>query len=484
MRCSLNLKFQTLLPGECYMCGVFGIASAPIEHRERSVLSKIFLGLLNLEHRGGQGCGIATSDGSKLRSHRAEGRLEEVFSEKSFRKLSRMLLGSYGIGHTLYSTVGCTGEKRQSKTFQPLVGKFHGRTFALVHNGNLIHLPKLRTQAKKDGYRFRSQHSDTEVIVALLETSRREDFLEALQEVLPVLQRAFSLIFLYENKVIGVRDRFGIRPLCVGRSERDHMLASESCAFYRLEASLIRDVQPGEIIVLGAKGIERSTIWAHDATIRRCVLELVYFSRPDSQSSEGDVYSYRDAAGKILAREHPAEHADIVVPVPESGRIYGGVFAAEQELPTKEGLCKNRNNVKRAFLASRHANRGEMQKHKLHPLPIVVRGKNTCFVDDSLIRGSVSPEIVQMLRRAGALRVDVRIGSAPIKHRCFLGIDIPSEKELIAAGRTVEQVRNLIGADSLGYLSLEGMIAATGLPKENLCLGCFTGEYPVEPERQ
>lgn len=463
------------------MCGIFGIANKNGKKR-KDVFLQIILGIYDLNHRGPQGCGIAIFDGKDINYYRDEGFVAQTFSEKRRKVLSKKMRGNFGIGHTLYSTVGRRGQKKQTRTFQPLLAKFHGETFALAHNGNIYDLSELRQKAKRAGYKFKSEVSDTEVIVALLATSKKTDFIEALKEVLPMLKGAFALVILYRDKVIGVRDKCGIRPLCVGYNEDSFILASETCAFYTLGAKPIRQIQPGEVVVLGEKGIEKSFKWTTNTCCKFCIFELVYFARPDSRF-QNPVYSYRDNAGVILAKESPVE-VDIVVPVPESGRIYDDAYATALGLSVREGLFRNRHIVDKTFLTTRETNRRELQRRKMHPLKRVIFDKKLCLIEDSLVRGSVCPETVSMCREAGATEVHVRIFSSPIRYPCYYGIDMATRKELVAANYTVEQIRDLVGADSLAYISLEGMIRATGLPKEQLCLGCFTGEYPVEPPKE
>lgn len=455
------------------MCGIFGIAGSG------EAAPQIVLGLYGLQHRGPQGVGVTVSDGTKLKCHREADLVTEVFHDKYREELFKKLGGMPGIGHVLYSTVGKkAGGKKQPKNLQPLIGDFHGEPFAVAHNGNLIDFGELRKEAESKGYVFKSGSSDTEVILALVSTSEERDFISALKNVLPRLKGAFSLVFLLKDKVIGVRDKFGIRPLCLGRGEKSFMLASENCAFYELEAELIRDIEPGEIIILGENGIEDSFIWADSPHLKFCVFEYVYFARQDSILNKRYVYSYREEAGRILAEEQPVD-ADIVVSVPESGRIYGNSFSEAMKIPLKEAIFGSRYHFTRTFLASRETNRRKLQKKKQRPLRIVVHGKRVCACDDSIVRASASPEIAAMLRKEGATEVHLRVGSSPIRCRCFLGIDIPSEIELAAAHpMTVEDVRSIIQADTLGYLSIEGMIKASGLSRENLCLGCFIGEYP------
>ena len=458
-------------------CGIFGIVS------NKEVAPQIVLGLYDLQHRGEQACGIVVSDGVELRDHREEGLVTEVFNERKREDLFKKLSGKFGIGHTLYSTVGKTGEAKQPKTFQPLLGEFHGQPFALSHNGNLIELDELRQEAEGKGYQFRSRDSDTEVIVALLSTSQERDFLEALIRILPRLKGAFALTILFKDKVIGVRDKFGVRPLCLGQGDTNFILASESCAFYTLGANFIREIEPGEIIVLGKNGIENHFIWADNPRLAICIFEYIYFARPDSRIAGRNVYSYRKNAAEILARECPI-NVDAIMPVPESGRIYDNYYAWVLKIPIEEGLFKNRYFSMKTFLTPRETDRRSLQRIKSHPLREVVHNKRVCVTEDSIIRANVLPEVVSMLREAGAKEVHARVFSAPIRYPCFLGIDMATRAELIAANLTVEEIgRKILHVDSLGYLSLEGMIRASGLPRENLCLGCFTGEYPIEPPK-
>lgn len=457
------------------MCGIFGISE-----KNGEVIDKIIRGNYDQQNRGEQASGGATFDGKKLHWYSDEGLVAEVFSERNKEKWSK-LKGNCGIGHNLYSTIGRGGEKKQAKTFQPLIGSFGGQLFALAHNGNLVRLEKLRRKAKKAGYKFKSKVSDTEVIVALLSTSKKKNFLDALKEVLPQLEGAFSLVILYKNKVIGVRDSNGIRPICIGKNSHSYILASESCVFYNLGAHLVREVQPGEVVVLGDGKIERSFRWADKTQLRLCVFEFVYFARPDSIFCGKSVCSYRNNAGEITAREHPVE-ADMVMPVPESGRIYDHGFSTVSGIPVREGIFRNRYITVKTFLTPRDVDKNTLQVIKLHPLKNVMACKRICLTDDSLIRSYAIRKTVEKARGDGAaVEVHVRVCSPPVKHRCHLGIDMSTKEELIAAQHSAEEICEIICADSLGYLSVEGMIEAIGIPENNLCMGCFTGKYPVDP---
>ncbi len=460
------------------MCGVFGIVG------NEPVASTARVGLYDLQHRGEQGFGIATSDGRKLYLFRSPGLVTEVFQgdESSEDALAKKLPGDIGIGHCLYSTVGKNDGGEQPLTLQPLTGDFHGEQFALGHNGNLINLAGLRREAEGQGFKFQFPDSDTEVLVALLSVSKKTDFIEALLEVLPRLQGSFSLVILLKDKVIGVRDQNGIRPLCLGRISTTHyVIASENCALHTLGGSFIREIRPGELIILSRNGVEKSMIWAKSPSLKLCLMEFIYFARPDSTLGGRSVHSYRDGAGQAVALEHPIKGADLISSVPESGSLYNYGVAQVLGVPVKRAISRNRYYARRTFLMPRKTNRKSLQGSKFFVLRDLVSGKIIIITEDSVIRGNVAPEVVAMLRRMGACEVHLLVGSSPIRWPCFLGIDIPTQNELIAANCSVKEVERKISVDSLGYLSIKGMIESTGLPETSLCLGCFSGCYPVAP---
>lgn len=466
------------------MCGTFGIVG------NGPAILRIPHGLYDLTHRGEQGFGISTSDGNEIYTFKSDRLVTEVFRQDSSEEKDwedvwlEKSPGNFGIGHTLYSTVGKSGEKKQARTFQPLLGDFHGEQFALAHNGNLINLDHLRKEVEAHGYHFNSQVSDTEVIVALLSTSGKTDFLEALKEVLPRLQGAFSLVILLKNKVIGVRDGHGIRPLCLGRIGSSHyVIASEDCALHTLGGSFIREFRPGEILVLGEYGVEKSFLWEKSPHLNLCLLELIYFARPDSTMGESSVYSYRENAGRNVALEHPIKNADLVSSVPESGAIYNYGVSQALDVPVRRAISRNRYYAGKTFLMSRETDKRSLQESKFYILRKLVSGKIMIITEDSIIRGNVSPQVVAMLRRMGASEIHMLVGSAPIRYPCFLGIDIPTQTELIAANYSISEIERILCVDSLGYLSVDGMVRSSGLPKENLCIGCFTGEYPIDPPK-
>jgi amidophosphoribosyltransferase len=456
------------------MCGVFGVAGSS------SAFSRTKFGIYDLQHRGEQGAGISASDGNSITTYKDFGLVSEVFSPQ---KKQIYLNGKLAIGHTLYSTIGRQGEEKQEKSIQSHMGTFKGNEFAISFNGNLTELNCLREEARAKGFHFQSESSDTEVMVALLSVSEKRDFMEALTEVLPRPTGAFALVILYRDKVIGVRDSCGIRPLCLGRDDKSFMLASESCAFYTEGGNFVRDINPGEMIVLNSNGVEGDSQWASDASLNICIVEHLYFARPESVIDGCSVNNYRYTAGMILAKEHPLDplNVDLVSSVPDSGRNYDDGFCGVSRIPHRQAVYRNRYVTTRSFLTSREIDKRFLQRRKLHVLRHVVYGKRICLTEDSVFRGYVSSETVSMCREQGAIEVHVRIGSAPVRHICESGIDIPTRAELVASDLSVEEIQEkIIQCDSLEYLSVEGMIKATGLSKGKICLGCFTGEYPVK----
>ena len=457
------------------MCGVLGISC----NNCQQVFPKLMTCGNDISHRGEQAWGILTSDGKSMFCHRDEGRFSEGITEKKAAALARKMQGGSGLVHTLYSTVG-KGGKKQPKNIQPWTANFHGKPFGLSYNGNIYDLSLLRNRAKERGWHFVSDVSDTEVIVALIATSQQADFIEALKEVLPMLKGAFSLVILYDGKIIGVRDRCGIRPLCIGHNEDSFILSSESCAFYPVNAKFIRQVRPGEIVIISEKGIEKYIKWTNDTSYKFCIFEFVYFARPDSiLCNNRSAYYYRNKAGTILAEEAPVK-ADLIISAPAGGDIFAEAYASALGIPLRQGLFKNRYGI-RSFMAPRGTDRRKLQRIKSHPLGEVIWGKRVCIVEDSIVRNSVCPETVMMCFEAGAKEVHVRVGSARIKYVCYCGVDMSTSKELVAANFSLEETREQIGADSLAHISTEGMIKATGLPRENLCLACFDGNYPITP---
>lgn len=460
-----------LLPGEKGpqdACGVFGVW-APGEE----VAKLTYFGLYALQHRGQESAGIATSNGEQLLVYKDMGLVSQVFDETALNSLR----GHIAIGHTRYSTTGATTWENA----QPTLGATAGGTVALAHNGNLTNTAELielvaeRYGPSRRGGLGRST-TDTSVVTALLAGDPDHTLESTAIEVLPRLRGAFSLVFMDENALYAARDPHGVRPLVLGRLERGWVVASETAALDIVGAAFVREVEPGELIVVDADGL-RAQQFA-EPTPSGCVFEYVYLARPDTTISGRSVHAARVEMGRTLAREHPVE-ADLVIPVPESGTPAAIGYAAESGIRYAQGLTKNAY-VGRTFIQPSQTLRQLGIRLKLNPLREVIRGQRLVVVDDSIVRGNTQRALVRMLREAGAAEVHVRISSPPVEWPCFYGIDFASRAELIAPGLTAEQIGRSIGADSLGYVSLEGMVAATEQPASRLCTACFTGRYPIE----
>ncbi len=449
-------------------CGVFGVW-APGEE----VAKLAYFGLYALQHRGQEAAGIAVSNGDQILVYKDMGLVAQVFDETALNSLR----GHIAVGHCRYSTTGgSTWENAQ-----PTLGATAGGTLALGHNGNLINVHELRALAVQrygetaGGELARGNTTDTALITALL-TGDEDRTLEATAlEVLPALRGAFSLVFMDENTLYAARDRHGIHPLVLGRLERGWVVASETAALDIVGASVVREIEPGELVAVDADGLRSSRFAA--ATPTGCVFEYVYLARPDTTIAGRVVHDARVEMGRRLAVEHPVE-ADLVMPVPESGTPAAVGYAQASGIPYGHGLVKNAY-VGRTFIQPSQTIRQLGIRLKLNPLREVIRGKRLIVVDDSIVRGNTQRALIRMLREAGSAEVHVRISSPPVAWPCFYGIDFATRAELIANGLEVDQVRTSIGADSLGYISMEGMIAATRQPADRLCAACFTGHYPV-----
>lgn len=464
-----------LLPGEKGpqdACGVFGVW-APGE----DVAKLSYYGLYALQHRGQESAGIATSDGRSILVYKDMGLVSQVFDERSLGSLK----GHLAVGHCRYSTTGgSTWENAQ-----PTLGGHEQSTVALTHNGNLINSTELRDLVearRRDGFGAeggelrRGNTTDTALVTALLSDDPDRSLETAALDVLPRLRGAFCFVFMDEHTLYAARDPHGVRPLVLGRLERGWVVASETAALDIVGASLIREVEPGELIAIDEDGL-RSQRFA-PAEPKGCVFEYVYLARPDTTINGRGVHESRVEMGRTLAREHPVE-ADMVMPTPESGTPAAIGFAQESGIPYGQGLVKN-SYVGRTFIAPSQTIRQLGIRLKLNPLREVIRGKRLVVVDDSIVRGNTQRALVRMLREAGAAEVHVRISSPPVRWPCFYGIDFATRAELIATGIGVEEVRTSIGADSLGYISEEGMVAATEQRRSALCTACFTGDYPIE----
>jgi amidophosphoribosyltransferase len=442
-------------------CGIFGIYAPGVD-----VARITFFGLYALQHRGQESAGIATSDGKQICLHTSMGLVSQAFTEDELAQLP----GHIAIGHTRYST---TGSSRPSNA-QPILVEANSTTIALGHNGNIVNAKFLRDELCHLGYNFATT-TDSEIIANLILSSTERTLVDKIRYAMRRLQGAYSLVILTKDKLIGVRDPMGVRPFCLGTIDGGWVIASESCAFGHIGAQFIREIEPGEIVVINKNGVKSFT--ENGPRKALCIFEYIYFARPDSIIQGKLLYPVRQAMGKILAREYPVD-ADLVMGVPDSATAAGIGYAAASGIPYCEGLIKNRY-VGRTFIEPDQRLRDLGVKLKFNPLSETIVGKRLVVVDDSIVRGTTTPKVVAMLRRAGAKEVHVRICAPPIRHPCFFGVDMATRWELIAAQKTIPEIRDAIGADSLGYISIDGLIEAVGLPKDIFCLACFTGEYPT-----
>ena len=428
-----------------------------------------YFGLYALQHRGQEAAGIAVSDGAALLVYKDLGLVAQVFDEPTLESLQ----GHIAIGHTRYSTTGSSTWENAQPTFRTTAA---GTGIALGHNGNLVNTAELAAQAAELGVGdVRGATTDSDLVTGLLAAYPDLSVEAAALKVLPTLRGAFSLVFMDEHTLYAARDGYGVRPLVLGRLDHGWVVASETAALDIVGASFVREVEPGELLAVDADGL-RSERFA-PPTPKGCLFEYAYLARPDTTISGRNVQAARVEVGRRLAQEHPAE-ADIVIPVPESGTPAAIGFAEESGIPYGLGLVKN-SYVGRTFIQPSQTIRQLGIRLKLNPLRDVLRGKRVVVVDDSIVRGNTQRALVRMLRESGALEVHVRISSPPVKWPCFYGIDFASRAELIANGLDVEGVRRSIGADSLGYVSLDGLVVATEQPKSRLCRACFDGEYPI-----
>ena len=445
-------------------CGVFGIYSKTQENIARM----IYFGLVTLQHRGQESAGIATFKDGRIQYYKEMGLAREIFNNKILSRLD----GDISIGHVRYST---TGESYLTNA-QPLVVQYKGGSIALAHNGNLVNADEIREDLEDNGSIFQTS-IDSEVIANLIARYYKLGYKEAITKAVSEIRGAFALSIICEGKLIGVRDPNGLRPLCIGKLEDGYVLSSESCALDVIGAKLIRDVKPGEIVIIDDDGIE-SIIYDDTKKKSLCSFEFVYFARPDSVLDGQSVYKSRIEAGKILAKEHPVD-ADIVMSVPDSGTVAAIGFAEESGIPFRQGLLKNKY-LGRTFIQPDQKMRELMVKLKLSVLRENIEGKRLVLVDDSIVRGTTSKRIVKMLKEAGAKEVHIRVSSPPVKYSCYFGIDTPTRKQLIGATHEVEEIRKSIGADSLGYISIDGLVESIKMSGSSLCTACFSGSYPME----
>ncbi len=447
-------------------CGVFGV----FNHPEAANLT--YLGLYAQQHRGQESAGIVSTDGHSFYTHRGMGLVADIFQKSDLKTLS----GSHSIGHVRYSTSGESG----LRNCQPFSYEYAHGGIAMCHNGNIVNAPELRKQLEKKGSIFQST-SDTEVLIHLVARSQASSMKERLAGAVSELNGGFSLLVLAEKRLVGMRDRHGIRPLVLGKLDDSWVLASETCAFDLVGATYVRDVEPGEMVVIDENGLE-SLHPFQNIESKFCVFEYVYFARPDSTLEGVNVYQARYQIGVELAKESPVE-ADLVIPVPDSGVPPAMGFAEAAGIPFQMGLIRN-HYVGRTFIEPKQSIRNFGVKLKLNPNRNLIKGKRVILVDDSIVRGTTSRKIVEMVRAAGAKEIHLRISSPPTKHSCFYGVDTPDADELMANKMDLEAMRKAIGADSLAFVSFEGMYRAVGKPRSVHCDACFSGDYPVPVEKQ
>ncbi|RJX21924.1 MAG: amidophosphoribosyltransferase [Desulforudis sp.] len=444
-------------------CGVFGIYGPGLD-----VARLAFYGLYALQHRGQESAGIATADGSQIHLHKGMGLVPDVFNESVISKLK----GHSTIGHVRYSTTGSS----LAVNAQPLVFSYAGGRIGLAHNGNLTNICELRQQMAASGAVFQTT-TDSEVIVNLIARHSQHSLEEALVKCMIDIKGAYSLVIQTENRLLAMRDPFGFRPLCLGKLGNAWVVASESCALDTIGAEFIRDIQGGEIVVMDENGLVSINALAGNRQAH-CIFEYIYFARADSRINGFNVNRVRRMMGEQLAREYPIE-ADLVLPVPDSGIPAARGYADASGIPFEEGLMKNRY-IGRTFIQPAQHLRDLGVRLKLNPIREVLEGKRVVLVDDSLVRGTTSSKIVKMLRDAGATEIHLCLSSPPVTCPCYYGIDTSNRKELIAAQKKIEEIRQFTGADSLNYLSLDGLLGVFGERRGDFCTACFDGDYPVK----
>ena len=446
-------------------CGVVGVYCTD---EQKDVARLLYYGLYALQHRGQESAGIATNQDGKISKFKENGIVSEIFKGNEFIE---SLKGNIGIGHVRYATSG-DGDIRNA---QPLFVNHKTNQIALAHNGNLINFKALREMLEDSGVVFQTD-IDTEVIVNLLARSLKDGMVNAIRRVVEIIKGAYALVITTEDKLIGIRDPHGLRPLCLGKTNDTYAIASESCALDAIGAELVRDIEPGEIVVIDKDGVQsfQQNNWVKR---KSCIFELIYFARPDSIIDGKSVYYARHNAGMILAKEHSVE-ADIVIGVPDSGIPAAIGYAQESGIPYGMGLIKNKY-VGRTFIQPTQELREEGVKIKLNAIKENIDGKRVVIIDDSIVRGTTSKRLVKLLRAAGAKEVHFRVSSPPVAHTCHFGIDTPYRQDLIGSKHDVEEIREMIGADTLGFISVEGLLQSVG-GENTYCKACFDADYPME----
>lgn len=444
-------------------CGVVGLYTSKPDIASQL----IYFGLFALQHRGQESAGIAINTGKKIEFHKDMGLVADVLAPEVVNRYK----GDIAIGHVRYSTTG----ESEKQNAQPLVVRYKEGSIGLAHNGNLVNAGSLRNILEDSGVIFQTS-TDSEVVANMLARYNKGDIVSSIKNITEIVKGAYAFVFMTEKELIGVRDYFGLRPLCLGKRDDGYLLASESCAISAMGGEFIRDIEPGEIVVINGEGV-KSIKSDRYAQKKLCIFEHIYFARPDSNLDGVNVYETRYNSGRILAREAPVK-ADLVFSVPDSGTPAAIGYAEELKIPFGLGLIKNRY-AKRTFIEPNQVLREQGVKTKLSVLKEIVKDKTVVLIDDSIVRGTTTKQIVSMVKEAGAREVHVRIASPPVTHSCFFGINTPDRNKLIGANKTIEEIKEFINADSIHYLSIEGLVKSTS-SDNSYCLACLNGDYPME----
>jgi len=445
------------------MCGIIGVSN----HKEAAKIA--FLGLYALQHRGEEAAGIASFDGKDIHIVKNPGLVADALDEKAINGLK----GTVAVGHCRYSTTGSSN----FKNIQPFLVTHKNRPIAIAHNGNLTNTETLYKRLEEEGSIFQTS-MDSEIIVHLLVKTKNGDLKEWFANVLSQLRGAFSLVFLVGDAIVGARDPHGFRPLCLGKIDDSYILASESCALDLIRAKFIRELDPGEIVVIRGNKIESGHMPRKESHCAHCIFENIYFARPDSDIFGDNVYEVRKRLGRQLAKEHPVKDADLVMPIPDAGNYAALGYAQELNLPFEVGMIRN-HYIGRTFIQPAQMTRDFRVRVKLNPIKDLLKGKKIVVIEDSIVRGTTSRSRIEALRQAGPKEIHMRITCPPIKSPCFYGIDFPSKGELIASNKSIKEIGEFIKVDSLEYLSLKGMLSVMK-SSQDFCHACFTGDYPVE----
>lgn len=444
------------------MCGIFGVFG------NKDAADLTYLGLYALQHRGEESAGIIVSNEGRLTGISGMGHVADVFTKDSLISLK----GASSVGHVRYSTTGSSA----IKNVQPFMAEFQNRSIAVAHNGNFVNTVSLKNSLEEEGSIFQST-MDSELVVHLIAKSKKGSIKEKVADAMSRLRGAYSIVLLTRDKLIAIRDPNGVRPLCLGKLGSSYVVSSETCAFDLVKAEYVRDVEPGEILIIDKNGVESFKPLKKENK-SACIFEYIYFARPDSNIFGGNVYFTRKQLGRQLAKESPAD-ADIVLAVPDSGNYAALGFAEESGLKLEMGIVRN-HYIGRTFIQPVQSSRELGVKVKLNPVKEVIKGKKIAVIEDSIVRGTTSKTRIKTLRDAGAKEIHMRVSCPPIKSPCFYGIDFPSREELVANHKDVDEIAKMLGLDSLKYLSLDGMLKSMPSPGEGFCLACFTGEYPIE----